>query len=357
MTLFRRLFTFAAVVLLFSGAQTLSAVESKSLLATDGTLYVVRAGTGAEFGMAGNYALPTDVVLQWSSLRQDGATAGGLIPGVAGTGLKHNLDLAYDEPSGSLIVLWTEEAPLLNLLHLGIFHANQWQVSDLLPNLGFPRALNARMILSHPVVHSLDADGNDVSTTRSILSVIWFEVSNVSQARYAPIFLDEDSSVNDVQVYDLPATIGGGGPTSSSTDIPAGAYLYPALQLEGPGGGLVANFADLNARKNFVVRITFPTDLGKPGPANPTWLRRRVPIVGVVNEGPIARMAPGDGSFAISTFIGSSYRPTLSWRTTTSVQYSRFDGKAWSEINSIELSDSMTYEKAIHLVQDMATLN
>jgi len=342
---------------LFALGSVCFAVESKSLLATDGTLYTVSAGTATDLNLPSSMAAPSDFVIQWSYLRQNGESGSGLIPGVAGTAVKDNIDLAYDGPSSSFVVLWTEEATLLNVLHLGVLHAGQWQVSSLLPNVGFPRAMNARLLLSHIVVHTIDNSGADVYTPHSILSIIWWEDTNISQARYAAVFLDEDSGMGDVQVYDLPAAIGGGGPTPSLPDVPVGAYLYPSLQPQGPNGGILASFADLNAGKHFVVTIDFPKDLGKPGPGNITWQRRHTPIVGIIELGPIDRMAPIDESITVSTFIGSGYHPTLAWRTSTSVQYSRYDGASWSDVNSIGLSGAMTYDKAMRLVQDMATKN
>jgi hypothetical protein len=349
----RRLLLVAAAIL-FAGARITLAVEETSLLAPDGTLYVVRAGTGADLGIAD--VAPDDNVIAWSSLRQDGTGGRGLVPGAAGITFKHNLDLAFDEPTGALIVLWTEEVPLVNLLRLGILRADQWTVTDLLPTNGFPHARNPRMLLSHPVVHTLDADGKDIWATRSVLSVVYWEESNVSQARYSPMFLDEDSTASQVQVYDLPATIGGGGPTPDS-DIPAGAYLYPSLQLEGPGGGILASFADLNAGKHYVVRISFPTDLGKPGPTNLTWLRRRIPVVGLISQGPLPRTVPRDAGVEMATYIGPGYNSTLVWHDETAVRYVRFDGKKWSDVSSIALGENMSYDRALRLVRDMATKN
>jgi hypothetical protein len=350
----RRLLFLAAAVLL-AGTRMAHALEEKTLLAPDGTLYVVRAGTGADLGIAAAYVAPNDNVLQWSSLHQDGTRDLGLITGTAGASFKHNVDLAFDEPTSSLIVLWTEEVPLVNLLRLGILRANQWTVSDLLPTNGFPHARNPQMLLSHPVVHTQDADGNDVATTRSLLSVIWWEESNISQARYAPIFFDEDSTASRVQVYDLPATIGGGGPASGAKH-PATAYEFPSLQLEGIGGAILASFADLSSDKQYVVRISFPDNLGKPGPNNVTWQRRRIPVVGIASDEPIAPDVPVVIE-SVKTVIGSSYRPTLIWSTGDAVGYTRFDGQKWSPALTIPLTESMTYDRALRLVQEMATRN
>jgi hypothetical protein len=351
----RRLLPLTLLALLMAGTAPLFAFQKTSLLAPTGTLYVVRAGTARDLGIAGNYAAANDNVITWESLGQDGTRQAGLIPGVGGTTLKGNLDLAYDEPSASLIVLFREDVSLLNVLHLGIFRGGQWTVSDLLPNLGFPHAYNPRMLLSHPVVHTIAADGSDVSTTKSLLNIIWLEESGTIQARYAPIFLDEDSSAANVEIYDLPLAVGSSG-FSGSTGVPRSAYRYPSLQLEGPGGGILASFADLQDNTQFVLHIGFPTDLGTPGSANPKWLRRHTPIVGIVGKGPLATTGPGDG-VEIATYIGASYNPTFVWSDEKAVRFIRFDGRKWSDVNAITLNDSMSYDRAIRLVQDMATKN
>ena len=351
----RRLLPLTLLALVMAGAAPLLGFQEISILAPTGTLYVVRAGTASELRVAGNYASANENVITWESLGQDGTRQAGLIPGVGGSTVKGNLDLAYDEPSSSLIVLFREDVSLLNVLHLGIFRGGQWTVSDLLPNLGFPHAYNPRMLLSHLIVHTTAADGSDVATTKSLLSIVWLEESGTIQARYAPIFLDEDSSAADVQIFDLPLAVGSSG-FSGSTGVPPSAYRYPSLQLEGPGGGILASFADLQGNVQYVVHIGFPTDLGKPGSGNPMWLRRHTPIVGIVGKGPLASSLPSDG-VEINTYIGASYQPTFVWSDDKAVRFIRFDGRKWSEVNAITLSDSMSYDRAIRLVQDMATKN
>ena len=118
-----------------------------------------------------------------------------------------------------------------------------WTLANLLPNLGFAHAYNPQMLLSHQTVSVENADGSSSSHTRTILSVIWWEEAQYSQARFAPIFLDEVSDASDVQVYNLPATSAAvEARPSRATGLRA--YMYPALQLEGIGGAMLAGFAD-----------------------------------------------------------------------------------------------------------------
>jgi hypothetical protein len=330
------------------------AFEEKSLLASDGTLFVVRSGSAADLGMAGPLA-PSDKIIEWSSRDQDGKVASGIIPGTLNADVKHNLDLAYDEPTDSLVLLWNEELTVLNVLRLGIFRNGEWSVGNLLPSLGMAHAYNPQMFLSHQLVKLQDANGNAVTQTRTLLSVIWWEEAQYSQARYAPIFLDEDPGFSDVQVYDLPSFVGVGGPTATGNH-PTGSYMYPSLQAEGIGGALLASFADLSQNKQFVIRITYPDNLGRPGPDNVTWQRRRIPVVGVASEGPISDDLPIFVA-GVRTVIGASYRPTLFWNTGTAVAYTRFGGRAWSSVRTIPLSDTMSAERAERLVQEMAVRN
>ena len=134
----------------------------------------MRSGSAADLGVAGAGILPTDNLIEWTSLAQDGTSALGVIPNTTSANAKTNLDLAFDAQSGSLVLLWKEEVSILTVLHLGVFKGGAWNSLDLLPNLGVAHAYNPQMLLSHQTVHMLDDAGNDVWKTRSLLSVIWW---------------------------------------------------------------------------------------------------------------------------------------------------------------------------------------
>lgn len=347
----RSLLLAAALAGLFAAP---AAAEEKSLLAADGTLYTVRAGLASELGLENFQA--DDYVIRWSAQEQTGTLRTGVVPGTTGRTIKKNLDLAWDEPTGSLLLLWKEELTLLNVLQIGVLRNGSWIVSDLLPNLGFARAFNPQMRLSHFVVRTTGPDGTVAACTRSVLSIIWWEESQYAQARYAPIFLDEENfDFADVPVYDLPLLAGGGGSTSYR-DLPGGSYLFPSLHTDGPGGATLASFADLNSGKNVVVRITFPTDLGTPGSNNLTWMRRHIPIVGVVGESPIAPTTPVRVT-SVGTTLGTGYRPTYYWRDADRLLYTRYDGREWAAVKAIQLTDAMSYDRAVSLIVDMAASN
>lgn len=338
-----------------AGVAMPAAAEEKSLLTANGTLYEVHAGLAADLGLAEGLA-PDDYVIEWTAREQDGAIHVGVVPGTQNRNVKRNLDLAFDEPSGSLLLLWKEELAPVSVLQLGILRDGAWKTSVLLPNLGFSKAYNPQMRLSHSTVRWAGADGEPVVRNRSILSIVWWEESQYAQARYAPIFLDEENfDFGNVAVYDLPALAGGGGPTAYE-DIPSAAYMFPSLHSDGPAGAILASFGDLHGRKNVVVKITFPTDLGAPDENNVTWMRRHIPIVGVVGESPLAPTAPVRIA-SMGTTLGTGYRPTFYWRDADRLLYTRFDGHEWASVKAIPLSETMSYERALSLVIGMASSN
>ncbi|HEY6066484.1 MAG TPA: hypothetical protein VIY96_10025 [Thermoanaerobaculia bacterium] len=345
-----------AAAALLAGFASPAAAEEKSLLAADGTLYEVRAGTAADLGIADGSLAPDDFLIEWTARHQDGSVRVGIVPNTVGHNVKRNLDLAFDESSSQLLLLWKEEVTPLSVLQLGVLRNGTWRTSVLLPNLGFAKAFNPQMRLSHSTVRWIEG-GRPLSRERSILSIIWWEEAQYAQARYAPIFLDEENlDATNVTVYDLATLTGGGGGETTYEDVPPGAYLFPSLHTDGPGGAILASYADLHDQKNVVVRITFPSDLGIPGSNNITWMRRHIPIVGVVGDSPIAGTAPVRVT-SVGTTLGTGYRPTFYWRDADRLLYTRYDGHQWASVKAIALSETMSYERAVALVIDMAASN
>lgn len=345
---------FCAVLVAGAAAALLAAPIEKSLLTPDGTLYAVQAGTAADLGVAGGNILPSDFIIEWTARRQDGSVEVGIIPGTANRNAKRDLDLTYEEDSGALVLLWSEYFSYLNQIHLAILRSGNWETVALAPNLGMPRAFNPRMLLSHHVARYDLEDGRQITANRPLLSIIWWEEASKAQARYAPIFLDEDLNAQELKVYDLPLLVGQDAPAAATAA--RRSHMFPSLQSEGLGGSVLATFADLGRQKQFVVKITFPDNLGRPDPGNLTWQRRRIPVVGVMLDSPLAPI-PEMNDLSVGTVIGAGYKPTQYWQDRDSVRYIRFDGRNWAATRSIVLGDQMSYERAVRLIEDMARRN
>lgn len=346
------------------GARFACAGEQQTLLTTDGTLHVLEAGRAIDLGVDDPAIRPDANVIQWTSKAQDGTISMAILPGTASTSLKHGLQLAFDEQTATLLLLWTEDGSY-SQVRVGVLSNGAWTNSGLLPDQGISMAFNPRMAVTHQAVSYLDENDNPVFKTTSILSIVWWEEALVGQARLATVFLDEQSfDPSNLTIYDLPTMTGGGGPVSYD-GVPTGAYLYPSVQADGLSGAVLASFADLNAQKQRILRLQFPTDWGKPTDADPTstastnWKRRHIPIVGVTMEGPVARVAPNvvDTRDGVRTTIGSGYRPTLSWSDGASLKFTRLDGADWAPVRSIAIDDQMTYDRALALVTGMGERN
>jgi hypothetical protein len=355
---FLRLFLFAAALVALPRAG--AALEETSLLTADGTLHVISTGTAVDLGVTGAGISAQQTLVEWSSRAQDGTVSVAILPQTISYSAKHGLDLAYDEQTGTLLVLWTEDVAPFSEIRVGVLRGGVWTNSMLLPSVGISRAYNPQMLVTHQVETYLDENSQPATRTSSILSIVWWEEAVYEQARYATLFLDETNfDPTALTIYDLPALLGTSGDTPSQ-GIPTGGFLYPSLQADGLSGSVLVGFADLHDQKFKVARIQFPQDWGQPSDsASVNWKRRHIPIVGVAMDGPIPTMTPnaGDTAGGVQTLIGSGYRPTLTWSDPTSLHFSRLDGADWAPVRSIGLDDQMTYDKAIGLVRAMGERN
>jgi hypothetical protein len=352
------LLALAVLALLAPGAAF--AADEQSLLTMGGTLHTITAGKAVDLGVGSQAKSPDDIVLEWTAVAGDGTVSSAIIPGTDSQAVKRGLQAAFDEQTQTLVLLWTEDSSGYTQVRVGVLRQGAWTNSGLLPTQGISKAYNPQMVITHQPVYHLDSNDQQVWTSRSTLSIIWWEEAQIGQARLATLALDENQfDPSNLDVYDLPALVGSTGPVSYE-GVPSGAYLFPTLQADGLGGGLVAAFADLHDQLEKIVQISFPQDQGKPSDsANVSWKRRHIPIVGVAGEGGLAGMTPayalnGWGDLTVGTSIGAGYRPTMYWHDGASLVYTHYDGTSWAPVRSIAIDDvTMTWDRATALVVGM----
>ncbi len=337
-----------------------SAYEEKSLLTPDGTLHDLRAGAAVDLGVTDGGVSAQQTLIEWTSRAQDGTVTTAILPDTISYTNKHGLQLAYDDQTSTLLVLWTEDVSAFSQIRVGVLRGGTWTNSMLLPRVGISKAHNPQMLITHRQANYLDAEGTPVTKTSSILSIVWWEQGALSQARYATLFLDETNfDPTALTIYDLPSVVGTDGDTPA-LNVPTGAYLFPTLQADGLTGAVLIAFADLHDQKERVLHVDFPTDWGQPSdPNSMNWKRRHIPIVGIAAEGPMSLQAPNatETRDGVRTTIGLGYRPTLSWSDGLALKYTRLAGVDWAPVLSVPINDQMTYDQALALVTGMAERN
>jgi hypothetical protein len=343
----------AAALLVAAGA----AAEQRTLLTPDGTLYWIQSGYYATLVPGGRDAKPDDYVIVWSSVSQSGATLSGIIPGTATTDLKDQFDLAYDAYSQALFLVWNNRSTFINSVQFAILQSGLWTQSQLIPSGVFAFTSNPKILITHQTVQRLDAQGNEVDSLRSIVSVIWWEDSVHPRARYAPIFIESDGiALADVQVYDLPTLVGSPA-ADSSAQFEQAIYQNPALQSDGISPVVLATFADAGTGNLTTVHIGFPSDLRHPINLRTPGGRGHVIIVFGFDQRALPTSAPAN-PVQLGTVVGGRYLPTVYWqRDDTAVQYTGFDGQAWGAAHTLSLSPSLSADQAITLIRAMASQN
>jgi hypothetical protein len=329
--------------------------DDRSLLTPDGTLFRVESGTYQSLVPGGAEAQPSDYVILWTAKSQTGEVRSGLIPGTATPEVKDQFDLAWDSISQTLLVVWTNRFTVVNSVDFAIYHGGEWTKSSLPASSPFTFAANPKLVLTHQTMKTLDADGNEVDTPRSIASVVWWEDSVVPRARFAPIFIENGVvDLADVTIYDLPLLTGGALPSSSS-DFTNPLFRSPSIQPDGFSSAVLLSFGDAAAGVLQLVRVDFPSDFRAP--AVPDRGRHVIVILGQKSV-----PAPGEvsGSIDLSgSVIGGDYEPTVYWKTDgeNAVSYSIFDGTNWSAPKNVPLSDRIGTDAAVALIRAMALQN
>jgi len=351
---------FAAAAALLPGVA--SALEEVSLLTSDGTLHDLRTGTALELGVVDKNISPNAWLIDWTSRAQDGTVTMAILPDTVSFFDKHGLDLAYDDQTQTLLLLWTEDVSAYSQIHIGVLNGGTWTNSMLVPSSGISQAVNPQMLVTHQDISYRDQAGATQTKTSSILSIVWWEWGQTAKARYASLFLDEGNfNTTALTISDVPSLVGVTGPTSMA-GVPSGAYLFPTLQADGLSGSILVAYADMHDQRQRVLRFDFPIDWGSPyDPTDMNWKRRHIPIVGVSMDGPVPREAPeaADTRDGVHTTVGRGYRPTLSWGDAAGdkVHYIRLDTTDWGPVRSIAVTEQLSYEQAAALVAAMAQRN
>jgi hypothetical protein len=356
----------AALVALAGLLAAPRAEAANAVLAKDGTLYEVFV---TNYGSVISGANASDSALPVVALR---TTLPGQAPVVEIVGgsvtplLKFGESLEVDDTTQTVFVVYTslQVQGFFADVRAAMLRDGGWSEGGFLPNAGLYFSVNPKLLVTRQTYKTFDASGAPVTKTRSILSVVWWEETSLSQARYASLFIEDGSMrFSDVAAYNLNELAGAAGPTSAA-GIPTSSYMFPAVQRDpASNGGVLVSFANLATRTQQVLRLGFTDDYTQPvatpaGPAATTSGRtassRSTPIGRGISEFPLPRI---DLPFLVTvgTIISPSMVPTYWWVRSGALNYQT--GDATSLANPplvIPIRPDFSVDRALSVVGSMA---
>jgi hypothetical protein len=351
----------AAACVLFAGARAYAAT---AVLAKDGSLYEVFT---TSYGQVISGANPSDAATSVVALRTTlpgQAPTVGIVGGTFNDLRKFGESLEYDDSTNTVFVVYTslQVQGFFADIHVSMLRDGSWSVGRFLPNPGQYFSVNPRLLVTRQAYKDFDAAGEVVTKTRSILSLVWWEESALSQARYAALFIEDGAlKLDDVVARDLNEIAGAAGPTDSR-GLPTSSYMYPAVQRDPANdGGVLVSFANLAKRKQQVLRLGFPDDYTKPPTTTGTTTTgrtsnsRTTPIGRGGFEFSMPTMIDLPFTLPVGTLISPAGVPTYFWTKDGGLNYLTGDGASLARgAMTIPLRPDFQLDSALSAVRTMA---
>jgi hypothetical protein len=335
------------------------AEASPAVLAKDGTLYEVFP---TSYGDVINGANASDAALRVLALRTTppgGNPAVEVVGGTVNDFFKLEASIEFDEVTQSVFIVYSRVRGFFSDVQVTIRRDGSWVDGTFLPNPGLYISVSPQLLVTRQAYTDADADGQPLTKSRTILSIVWWEESGAAQARYAAVFIEDGSlRLDDVTAWNLNELNGSAGPTDSS-GLPPSSYAHPGLQRDaGTNGGVLVSFANLAAHKQQVIRLAFPDNLPRlvpPDGLTPaqrgSFVRGHTPIGRSFTETPLPRQINLPFQTQVGTIISPAGVPTFYWSLDTGLSYLRGDS---STILTIPFRPDFSVDRALAVVRDMS---
>ena len=339
-----------------------------AVLTSGGNLYEVFVAPYSDVvsgaGVTRHFTAEDYPVVALRTTAPDGTTLLEVVDGTFTSEPKGLPSVAVDEPTGTLIVCYSKYIGLMSDLHVSVRRDGRWVSRDIRPSAGIYLSLNPRMTSTRQTYLDSDGKGGTVYKTRTIFSLVWWEESGPSQARYAPIFVEDGvlSSIDAIVAYNLNDVVGKQGFTDIG-GLPFSSYMFPAVQRDpsSANGGVLVSFANLVTRREQVISVTFPDDLTKVGGASGTvglpeaQVRGHIPVGRELGDGPLR--ANQDTQTDVGYFLSPSGKATAWWSDPTGIRYFRNDAPVSSSPKTLVVRPDFPLDRALGVLRDMTLTN
>lgn len=340
------------------------ASAATAVLTKAGTLYEVSRGVLSDVDPStdGTAAGRTPVLLLRTT-ESGGQPAVEMVQGTGDASYEGTESIEFDASTGTVFVVYTKFQGLMSDVHVAVRREGRWEEENIFPNVGLYLSLNPRALVTRQSFTDFDGEGGTVVKKRSILHVVWWEESGVSQARYAAIFVEDGVlRLSEVVAHNLNELAGSTVPAPGFVDLPLSSYTFPVLQRDPTtNGGVLVSFANLANLTQTVLQITFPDDMTKiaaPGATEGTpeaYARAHLPIGREEGRGRIPKQVDVNGDTEVGGVIARRGESTLFfWKDGERVRVIGTDAEETASPINVPLRPDFGYDRAVAVVKEMA---
>ncbi len=335
---------------------------ASAVLAKDGTLYEVFATTYGQVISGASAADASTPVVALRTTVPDRTPSVEVVGGSFSPILKFGESLEFDDSTQTVFVVYSslQVQGFFADTHLAIWRDGGWANVRFISNPGLYFSVNPRILVTRQSYKTFDPAGDVVTKTRSILSIVWWEESALSQARYAALLIEDGAlRLEDIAASNLNELTGSAGPTDNR-NLPTSSYMYPAVQRDPrTEGGVIVSFANLAKRVQQVLHISFPDDYTQPAAgatasAGRTANSRSTPIGRGFAEFPLPSL---DLPFTlqVGTIVSPGGVPTYWWVRDGALNYQSGDaGSLARPPLAIAIRSDFPVDRALAVVGSMA---
>ena len=321
---------------------------------------------GAGAALAANpYYLDQNGVLWQGSSSQGGlvlsATKDGselvhsVVPfpiGIAGSN-DTQIQVAADNLTGKVAVVWQRNwGAGASEIMLAVWKDGAWlQVSHLSQDMSVnPRNPAIRLTTVTTTAPDAANPGQTITVSDSFLHVVWWEGSDQSYGEYGLLRLTADADDPTAYVQqDLDGFVGIG--LACGVPVPAQVLEHPLFASQGAADRAEIFFGSQRLCLFLLLDVHFALDPSS-GPGATIQRRRHMPIFGVAAAFPMTTNLAMDG---VRVVLGTNLMPVAYRMDGQAIDYVTYTSDTgWSPLRTLPLSDTLTVDQAIPLVENLA---
>lgn len=340
-----------------------AALADTEVIAPDGTLYEVFPTTVSAVDWTASGEPDANFAVLGLRITPPGEPSRlEIVAGTRNASTEGSCSIDLEEATGTLFVAYVKSAGMLSDMHVAVRRDGEWLNEDILPSRGLYFSVNPRVVVTRQDYVDFGPDGLPVTKTRSIFSLVWWEESGPSQARFGAVFIEDGAlRLDTVTAWNLNELAGSPGPTDA-TGLPISSYSFPSVQADPTSnGGVLVTFANLVTRTQQVLRISFPDDLVKLSPPDSTkvpddvWARAHVPIGRSAGSGRIPEnMNTLTEVGAIASQKGTT---TFYWVQSGGMYFIKSDDPEGAAPRRLALRPDFSADRALRVVRTFAERN